>query len=137
MTATSSGTEYFNAWQACKTQNATQSVIGKAGGIAPGPYDPLKCKNPEGLTVLDGLVWVTENDRWEPKRFGAFDITSGAMKHEFFGPTNYGAQGAGFDQEDETQWIGQGTLFELDFEKKSASPLTVGNSPEVRSARVL
>ena len=101
------------------------SVIGKAGGIAPGIYDPLKLQNPEGLAVLDGMVWVTENNRWQPKRFAAFDVKTGAMRHEFFGPTNYGSQGAGFDPEDETKWIGQGTLFQLDFEKKTAKPLAI------------
>jgi len=101
------------------------STIGHAGGVHPGPYDPLTFTNPEGLVVLDGLLWVTENERWTPKRFAAFDVKSGQMVHQFFGPTNYGAQGAGMDDQNEKYWIGQGTLFELDFEKKTSKPLAI------------
>ncbi|WP_269523242.1 FlgD immunoglobulin-like domain containing protein [Coraliomargarita parva] len=99
------------------------AVIGKPGGSGPGPYDPLEFTNPAGMTVLDGLLWVTEEDRWLPKRYVAIDTESREVAKEFFGPTNYGAQGAGFDYEDERYWIGQNTLFELDFENKTSKPL--------------
>jgi len=99
--------------------------IGHGGGVTPGPYDPLRFHNPEGLVVSDNLLWVTEKQRWQPKRFAAFDLLTGKARHQFFGPTAYGAPGAGFDPQDETRWIGQGTLFKLDFERKSATPLSV------------
>jgi len=101
------------------------AVIGKPGGIAPGPYDPQRLQNPAGLAVCDGLVWVTESNRWEPKRFAAYDTRTGLMAKEFFGPTNYGSQGAGFDDQDATHWIGQGTLFQLDFTAHTAKPLAI------------
>ncbi|MGE9290683.1 MAG: FlgD immunoglobulin-like domain containing protein [Puniceicoccales bacterium] len=101
------------------------SQIGSPGGTRPGPYDPLQFKNPEGMTVVDGFWWVTERDRWLPKRYVAIDLESETVAKEYFGPTNYGAQGAGFDYEDETRWIGQSTLFELDFENKTSKPVSL------------
>src|SRR5690606_4692628 len=92
-----------------------QGILGTPGGIAPGPYDPQKLHQPAGLVLLDGKLWVTEDGRWQPKRLAAFDVNTGAMVREFFGPTNYGAQGAGFDDQDVSRWIGQGALWQLDF----------------------
>ncbi|QJE94947.1 hypothetical protein [Luteolibacter luteus] len=97
-------------------------TIGKPGGIVSFRYDPLSMYQPAGLAVLDGKLWVTEQDRWRPKRLAAFDTLSGAVVKEYFGPTNYGAQGAGFDPLDPTRWIGQDTLWKLDFAKRSATP---------------
>jgi hypothetical protein len=107
------------------------AIIGKPGGIAPGPYDPLALHNPAGLILSPaGQLWVTEMDRWTPKRLAAYDIATGTMWREFFGPTAYGASGSGFDPEDPTRWIGQGTLFRLDFNAKTAVPLSIlGGEP--------
>ena len=101
------------------------ATIGKPGGVKPGPYDPLKLHHPAGLTVANGLLWVTEDDRWEPKRLAAFDAATGEVKKEYFGPTNYGAQGAGMDPLDESRWIGQGTLFNVDMKERKATPVSV------------
>jgi len=100
-------------------------MIGKPGGSEPGPYDPLKFKNPNGLVVSGSLLWMTEKGRWEPKRLSAYDIQSRQLAKEYFGPTNYGAQGAGFDDMDHSRWIGQGTLFKLDFKTKTANPVSI------------
>ncbi|WP_052573169.1 FlgD immunoglobulin-like domain containing protein [Haloferula sp. BvORR071] len=100
-------------------------LIGKPGGIEPGPYDPLKLQNPAGLVALDGKLWITERDRWQPKRLAAFDIANGAVVQQYFGPTNYGAQGAGFDPLDPTRWIGQGALWKLDFAAHTATPTSI------------
>ncbi|WP_367874844.1 FlgD immunoglobulin-like domain containing protein [Luteolibacter sp. Populi] len=100
-------------------------VIGTPGGFTPGPYDPLKLQKPAGLVALDGKLWVTERDRWQPKRLAAFDIKTGQIAKEYFGPTNYGAQGAGFDDLDPTRWIGQGALWKLDFTTKTATPTSI------------
>ena len=100
-------------------------VIGKPGGIAPGPYDPLKFQNPNGLAVVDGRLWVTEKNRWQPKRLSSYDVKTGQMVKEYFGPTNYGAQSAGFDDADHERWIGQGTLFKVDFKTGEAKPVSI------------
>jgi hypothetical protein len=113
-------------------QGAPAAVIGKPGGAKPGAYDPLRLQNPAGLIVHDDLVWVTEPDRWQPKRYAAYRIDNGRMAMEFFGPTNYGAQGAGFDDTDHTRWFGQGTLFKLDFDKHSVKPLAITGGQEGR-----
>ena len=106
------------------------AMVGKPGGITKGAYDPLKLHHPAGLVVSpDGHLWVTEEERWTPKRFAAYDVTEGTthgkMWKEFFGPTAYGASGGSFDPEDSTRWIGQGTLFKIDYDKKTAVPVSI------------
>lgn len=102
------------------------AMVGKPGGISKGAYDPLKLHHPAGLVVSpDGHLWVTEEERWTPKRFAAYDVATGKMWKEFFGPTAYGASGGSFDPEDSTRWIGQGTLFKIDGEKKTAVPVSI------------
>ena len=117
--------------------------IGKDGGITQGtdrvvagPYDPLRLHNPAGLALgPDGHLWVTESDRWQPKRFAAYDPQTGTMWKEFFGPTAYGASNCGFDPDDSTRWIGQGTLFKLDFAAKTARPISILGGEEGRNYR--
>ncbi|MCX7429596.1 MAG: hypothetical protein NTY17_01065 [Planctomycetia bacterium] len=106
------------------------AMVGKPGGITKGSYDPLKLHHPAGLVVApDGHLWVTEEERWTPKRFAAYDVakgtTHGKMWKEFFGPTAYGASGGSFDPEDSTRWIGQGTLFKIDAARKTAVPVSI------------
>ncbi len=100
-------------------------TIGKPGGVQPGPYDPLKFHHPTGLAISKNNLWITEEDRWQPKRLAAFDIDSGAVTKQYFGPTNYGAQGAGMDPLDESKWIGQSTLFGIDLKNKTAVPESI------------
>jgi hypothetical protein len=114
-----------------------EKQIGTPGGIAPGPYDPLKLQNPAGLVLLDGRLWVTEDGRWQPKRLAAFDAKTGAVVKEYFGPTNYGAQGAGFDDQDASRWIGQGCLWQLDFKSGSAKPLSILGGKTGRRSKFL
>ena len=121
----------------------TVGKIGKDGGITQGsaevkagPYDPLRLHNPAGLTLgPDGHLWVTESNRWQPKRFAAYDPKTGTMWKEFFGPTAYGSSNCGFDPEDSTHWIGQGALFKLDFAAKTATPISILGGDEGRTYR--
>jgi hypothetical protein len=117
--------------------------IGKDGGITQaadkvvaGPYDPLRLHKPAGLALgPDGHLWVTESDRWQPKRFAAYDPQTGTMWKQWFGPTAYGASNCGFDPDDATRWIGQGALFQLDFSAKTATPISILGGEEGRTYR--
>ena len=95
--------------------------IGKPGGSYQGGYDPERFVNPCGLAIApNGWLWATEN-RANPKRASAWDPKTGKLVKEKFGPTAYGASGAGFDYADHTSWIGQGAAWKLDFARKSAA----------------
>ncbi len=96
-------------------------VLGKPGGPYVGTYDPERMVNPSGLAVApNGWLWVTE-DRWTPKRLAAWDPKTGKVVKEKFGPTSYGAPGAGFDTSDPTRWVGQGASWQLDLAGKTAA----------------
>ena len=102
------------------TGNALKT-IGKPGGAYKGTYDPERMVNPRGLAVAsNGWLWVTE-ERTTPKRVVAWDLATGKVVKEKFGPTAYGAGGGGFDVADQTRWIGQGAQWQLDFATKSAT----------------
>ncbi|HYG74241.1 MAG TPA: FlgD immunoglobulin-like domain containing protein [Planctomycetota bacterium] len=95
--------------------------IGTPGGPYAGPYKPERLINPRGLALApNGWLWVCE-DRNSPKRVSAWDAASGKIVKEKWGPTAYGASGAGFDYEDHTRWVGQGGLWSVDFEKKTSA----------------
>ena len=97
------------------------SQIGKLGGGYEGAYDAGRLVNPRGLAVApNGWLWVTE-ERFNPKRATAWDLRTGKLVKEKFGPTAYGASGGGFDFADHTRWIGQGAAWELDYKSKSAA----------------
>ena len=99
--------------------------IGKRGGPYEGAWDGERMVNPRGLAVsANGWLWVTE-ERGTPKRACAWDLKTGKIVKEKFGPTNYGASGAGFDSADHTRWIGQGTQWKLDFDKQTARPTSI------------
>jgi hypothetical protein len=101
-------------------------TLGTACGLKPGPYDPLALKDPAGLVLSpDGHLWVTERDRWTPKRLSAYDLASKTMWKEFFGPTAYGAPGASFDPAHPTHWFGQGTMFDVDLNAGTAKPFSI------------
>lgn len=122
--------------QVLSPQGPFLGTIGKPGGVRPGAYDPQCLTNPAGLVVSpDGHVWITESERWKPKRLAAFTWPDGRVWKEFFGPTAYGASGSGFDPQDATRWIGQGTLFQLDFAAKTARPVSILGGMDGRSWR--
>ena len=99
--------------------------LGKPGGPYAGPYDPERMVNPRGLAVApNGWLWVAE-ERWNPKRALAWDLKTGKVVKEKFGPTAYGASEAGFDEADPTRWIGQGAAWKLDFARKDATPTSI------------
>ena len=115
----------------------SMKTLGKPGGDYAGPVEPLRLVNPRGLAVAaNGWLWVTE-DRWTPKRLTAWDVAGGKLVREKFGPTSYGASGAGFDSADATRWIGQGGLWQLDFGKKSAALRSILSLESARNESVM
>lgn len=97
--------------------------VGKPGGAYAGAYEPARLIRPRGLVVAaNGWLWVTEEDRWTPKRLAAFDPATGRVVRERFGPTSYGAPGAGFDDADHSRWVGLGTSWDVDFVARTAAP---------------
>jgi len=106
-------------------QGKALRAIGKKGGLIPGPYDPLRLQNPNGMVVSGDEIWVTETDRWQPKRFAAYHTGTGKMVREFFGPPSYGSPGGGFDPLDHEEWIGQQTFVHVDFATGKVRPRSV------------
>jgi hypothetical protein len=99
--------------------------LGAPGGDYAGPYQPERMVLPSGLALApNGWLWVTE-ERWLPKRTVAWDLATGKIAKEKFGPTAYGASGAGFDPRDPSRWVGQGALWKVDLEKKTATPTAI------------
>lgn len=108
--------------------------LGKPGGAYGGLYDPQRMINPNALAVAaNGWLWVCE-ERGNPKRCVAWDFAAGKVAKEKFGPTAYGASGAGFDTEDHTRWLGQGGLWKLDFDKKSSALAALLDPPSPQHA---
>ncbi|MFH1500067.1 MAG: FlgD immunoglobulin-like domain containing protein [Verrucomicrobiota bacterium] len=115
-----------NVIHVLKPDGSADGIIGHPGVLAPGPFDPLQLQNPAGLAqAANGWLWVTEEDRWQPKRLAAYDPATRTVARQWFGPTAYGAPGAGFDPTDHTRWIGQDTLFKIDFEHQTATPVSI------------
>ncbi|MEI7730484.1 MAG: FlgD immunoglobulin-like domain containing protein [Verrucomicrobiota bacterium] len=101
-----------------EANGARLSSLGTLGGAYQGAYDPKRMVNPRGLALANnGWLWVTE-DRWNPKRLTAWDVAAGRVVVEKFGPTAYGAPGAGFDTADASRWIGQGALWQVDLKQQ-------------------
>jgi len=102
-----------------------QSPIGKPGGAYTGKWQAERMVNPRGIAIsANGWLWVTE-ERRTPKRACAWDLATGKLVKQKFGPTNYGASGAGFDRADPSRWIGQGTQWRLDLDDKTAAPVSI------------
>ncbi len=102
-----------------------QPAIGLPGGPYAGAWQAERLVNPRGLSVAaNGWLWVTE-ERLTPKRVCAWDLATGRLVKEKFGPTDYGASGAGFDPADPGRWLGQGTEWRLDFARRSATPVGI------------
>ncbi|WP_269523289.1 FlgD immunoglobulin-like domain containing protein [Coraliomargarita parva] len=81
--------------------------IGQAGGGSEeGEWIADAVRLPKGL-ALDGTgqLWVAENHA-RPKRISVWDAAAGSLKKELFGPSRYGASGAGFDTANMKEWLG-------------------------------
>ena len=99
--------------------------VGRKGGRPlAGPWDFSGMYQPHGIAIdAKGQLWVTETDPM-PRRISVWDSASGAFLRELFGPSRYGAPGAGFDPEDATRWVGSGASWKLDFAAGKAVPVS-------------
>ena len=93
----------------------TGKTIGRKGGRRLlGPWTPDGMAFIASLTVdAEGKLWVAEGD-YTPKRFSCWDIGSGKLVKEFFGPTTYGALGGAINPQDPYLMVGQGCEWRID-----------------------
>ena len=84
-------------------------AIGRKGGRPPfGPWQPDGMLAIRGITIgPEGHLWVTEATG-SPKRISVWDVESGKLVREFFGPTHYGASGATINPLDPDVMVGEG-----------------------------
>ncbi|MEO7934200.1 MAG: hypothetical protein ABIT76_13685 [Chthoniobacterales bacterium] len=112
-------------------------TLGRKGGRPSlGKWQSNGVYQPFGIaTDKEGKLWVTEDDR-TPRRISVWDVASGQLVKELFGPTDYGAPGGSFDPDDATHWIGAGVLWSLDFAAKTARPLSTLYRPKSGAALI-
>ncbi len=99
--------------------------IGKKGGRSlKGQWDPTGVYQPHGVAVdREGKLWVTETDEY-PRRVSVWNAKSGAFIREFLGPVYYGSPYGAIDPADHTRWLGGGIQWKLDFDQKTATPVS-------------
>lgn len=99
--------------------------IGKTGGRPlNGPWDSKGVYQPHGIAVdRKNQLWITETDTF-PRRNSVWDAGTGALVQEIFGPSFYGADLCSFDSADHTRWVAAGEQWKLDFDKKTATPVS-------------
>ncbi len=90
-------------------------TIGRKGGRALlGAWQPDGLRFVQSMAVdAAGKLWIAEGDA-APKRMSAWDLASGKLVHEFFGPTTYGALGGAICPTDPNVMVGQGCEWRLD-----------------------
>jgi len=90
--------------------------IGKKGGHAlVGKWEADGIFSPAALAVdnANKRLWVAEDDFY-PKRISVWDIGTGKLVKDFFGPAHYGASGGAINPLDPNIMIGVGCEWKLD-----------------------
>jgi outer membrane protein assembly factor BamB len=99
--------------------------LGEPGGAYQGRWNSARMVNPAGLTMAaDGKLWVAEN-RQNPKRLLAWDVTSREVVYEKLGSPPYGSPGGAFDPQDSRVWLGQRCVWRLDYKTGTAKIMSV------------
>ncbi len=100
------------------------SIGTKGGRPLVGRWEQNALYRPHGITIDNqNQLWVTETDTY-PRRVSVWNAATGRFLRDYLGPSPYGAPEASFDPLDHTTWIGGGTLWKLNFEAKSATPVS-------------
>lgn len=111
-------------------------AIGKEGGRAlTGPWERDGMRFIDALAVdKSGILWVAEKDD-RPKRFSCWNARTGEFVREFFGPTNYGAQGGAISPEEPLTMVGSGCEWRIDEETGRAGVVGVFHRGGMSSTR--
>ena len=100
-------------------------AIGTPGGRPwVGRWDPNGMLLPRGIAVTDdGKLWVAEDDA-SPNRVSVWNAATGRLLRDYLGPAPYGG-GANFwvDPKDASTVVAAGTLFHVDYAKKTWTPV--------------
>ncbi|MEI6520457.1 MAG: PQQ-binding-like beta-propeller repeat protein [bacterium] len=111
-------------------------TIGKTSGRALfGPWEQDGMHFVQGLRIdAQGKLWVMENDS-HPRRISVWDAKTGKFVKEFFGPTDYGAQGGAISPLDPYTMVGHGCEWKLDKATGRASCVGVFHRGGMMNAR--
>ena len=131
VTTDHAGTLYVSDWGASFQVKAFSPsgkflrAIGTPGGRPwIGKWDPNGMLLPRGMAVTDnGKLWVTEDDS-TPNRVSVWNAATGAFLRDYIGPSPYGG-GSLFwaDPKDPSTVVAEGTLFHVDYAKKTWTPI--------------
>jgi sugar lactone lactonase YvrE len=117
------------------TGKATGTIGRKGGRALLGKWQPEGMRFIGGMAVDgNGRLWVMENDSF-PKRVSVWDVTTGALYKEFFGPTSYGALGGAINPLDPMTMVGQGCEWKLDPKTGKAACVAVISRDGMENSR--
>jgi len=95
-------------------------AIGKPGLPQLGPYDPLRMRQPGGITLdSENRIWVAETD-FVPKRVSIWTL-DGKLVKAFYGPMEYGGGGS-LDPHDKSRYYYSGMEFKINWKDGANSP---------------
>lgn len=100
-------------------------AIGVSGGRPwIGQWNPNGMLLPRGLAVTDdGKLWVAEDDA-SPNRVSVWNAATGAFIRDYLGPSPYGGGALVWaDPKDSTTVVAEGTVFHVDYAKKTWTPV--------------